>query len=128
MTAFGTRIAGTSRSIKNEPVDAEHRMSGEALTTHASLTMDLVLQFLGRHLLDGDASMAELVDELCAARAGDLGGLRLGELAVRVSHATATSHTGSPASSSHALGMTTTTRGNVAPVTQDALPDEQSGC
>jgi hypothetical protein len=59
-------------------------MSGEALTTHASLTMDLVLQFLGRHLDDGDAPMRELVDELRAARAGDLGRLRLGELAVRV--------------------------------------------
>ena len=41
-------------------------MSGEALTTDASLTMDLVLQFLGRHLHDGDAPMRELVDELCA--------------------------------------------------------------
>ena len=59
-------------------------MSGEALTTHASLTMDLVLQFLGRHLHDGNAPMRELVDELRAARAGDLGRLRLGVLAVRV--------------------------------------------
>ena len=50
-------------------------MSGEALTTQASLTMDLVLRFLGRHLHDGDAPMRELVDELGATRAGDLGGL-----------------------------------------------------
>jgi hypothetical protein len=32
-------------------------MSGEALKTHASLTMDLVLQFFRRYLHDGDASM-----------------------------------------------------------------------
>ncbi len=32
-------------------------MTGEALTTHASLTMDLVVQFLGRDLHNGDAPM-----------------------------------------------------------------------
>jgi hypothetical protein len=62
----------------------ENRLSGDALTIHASRTMDLVLQLLGRHPHDGDAPMREIVDELRAARAGDLGRLRLGELAVRV--------------------------------------------
>ena len=37
-------------------------MSGEALTTHSSLTMDLVLQLLGRYLHDGDAPMREFVN------------------------------------------------------------------
>jgi hypothetical protein len=49
--------------------------------THASLTVDLVLQFFGCHLHDGDAPMRELVDELRATRAGDLRRLGLGELA-----------------------------------------------
>src|SRR6266849_11079343 len=62
----------------------EDRMSGEALTTHASRTMDLVLQLLGRRLNDGDAPMRELVDELRPTRTRDLRGLRLGKLAVRV--------------------------------------------
>src|SRR5436190_3767231 len=84
MTAFGIRIAGARRSIKSRRAIRENRMSGEALTTHASLTMDLVLQFLGRHLHDGDAPMREFVNELRAARAGDLDRLRLGQLAVRV--------------------------------------------
>src|SRR5712691_3403135 len=84
MTAFGIRFAEERRSIKSSRPMRENRMSGEALTTHASLTMDLVLQFLGRHLHDRDAPMSELVDELGTARAGDLGRLRLGELAVRV--------------------------------------------
>jgi hypothetical protein len=52
-------------------------MTGEALTNRASLAMDLVLQFLGRHLHDGYASIRELVDELRAARASDFGRLRL---------------------------------------------------
>jgi hypothetical protein len=59
-------------------------MSGEALTTHASLTMDLVLQLLGGHLRNGDAPMREFVDEFRAAGAGDLGRFRLGELAARI--------------------------------------------
>src|SRR5712691_3646417 len=59
-------------------------MSGEALTTHVSLTMDLILQLFGRHMHNGDAPMRELVDEFRARRAGDLGGLRLGELSLRV--------------------------------------------
>ncbi len=46
--------------------------------------MDLVLQFLGRHLHDGDAPVRELVDEFRATRSGNLGRFRLGELAVRV--------------------------------------------
>lgn len=50
----------------------------------ASLTMDLVLQFLGRHPHDRYAPMREFVDELRATRAGDLGSFRLGELAVRI--------------------------------------------
>src|SRR5713226_5945104 len=83
MTAFGTRIAGARRSIKSSRPMRENRMSGEALTTHASLTMDLVQQFLGRHLDDGDTPMSELVDELRTARAGDLGRFRLRKLAVR---------------------------------------------
>jgi hypothetical protein len=41
----------------------ENRMCGEALTTHASLTVDLVLQVLGRHLHNRDAPMREFVDE-----------------------------------------------------------------
>lgn len=36
----------------------------------------LVLQFLRRHLHDGDAPVGEFVDELRAARAGDLGSRR----------------------------------------------------
>ena len=48
-------------------------MSGEALTTQASLTVDLVLQVLGRHLHNRDAPTREFVDEFRAARAGDLG-------------------------------------------------------
>jgi hypothetical protein len=52
--------------------------------THASLTMDLVLQFLRGHLHNGNAPMRELVDELRTARACDLRGLRLGDLALGV--------------------------------------------
>jgi hypothetical protein len=52
-------------------------MSGEALTAHASLTIHFVLQFLCRHLHDGNAPVCELVDELRAARASDLRSLRL---------------------------------------------------
>ena len=59
-------------------------MSGEALTTHASLTVDLVLKFLCRHLDNGDVPVREFVDEFRAAGAGDLGRFRLGELATRV--------------------------------------------
>src|SRR5437773_7223057 len=84
MTAFGIRIAGARRSIKSRRAIRENRMSGEALTTHASLTMDLVLQFLGRHLRDGDAPMCELVNEFRAACAGDLRSFRLRELSLRV--------------------------------------------
>jgi hypothetical protein len=47
-----------------------NRMSGEALTTHASLTMDLVLQFLGRHLHDGDAPMRELAGAIAVGVIG----------------------------------------------------------
>jgi hypothetical protein len=43
--------------------------------------LTLALQLLGRHLHDGDAPMRELVDEFGPARAGDFGGLRLGDLA-----------------------------------------------
>ena len=39
---------------------------------HDHLEIDLVLQFAGRHLRDGDAPMREL-DELRSAGAGDLG-------------------------------------------------------
>ena len=39
--------------------------------------MDLVLQFLGGHLHNGDAPMREFVDEFRATRAGDLGRFRL---------------------------------------------------
>src|ERR1700730_15398394 len=46
--------------------------------------MTLVLQFLRRHLHDGDASMRELVDELRPTRTRYLCGLRLRKLAVRV--------------------------------------------
>src|SRR5262245_212774 len=64
----------------------EKRMSGETLTTHASLTMDFVLKLLGGHLHDGDASLCEFVDEFRATRAGDLRSFRLGsgEFALRV--------------------------------------------
>jgi hypothetical protein len=48
-------------------------MSGEALTTHPSLTVDLVLQVLGGYLHNRDAPMREFVDEFRAARAGDFG-------------------------------------------------------
>ena len=54
------------------------------MTTHASLTMDLVLQLLGRHLHNGDAPMQEFVDEFRAARAGDLRSFRLREFSLRV--------------------------------------------
>ena len=59
-------------------------MSGEALTTHASLTMDLVLQLLWRHLHDGNAPMCELVNEFRATCAGDLRSFRLREFSLRV--------------------------------------------
>ena len=59
-------------------------MSGEALTTHSSLTIDLVLLVLGGYLHNRDAPMREFVDEFRAARAGDFGRFRLGELAARV--------------------------------------------
>ena len=80
MTAFGIRILGARRSIKSSRAIRENKMTGEALTTHASLTMDLVLQLLWGHLHDWDAPMCELVDEFRATRAGDLGSLRLREL------------------------------------------------
>src|SRR5690242_19494269 len=84
MTAFGIRILGASWSIRSRRSIRPKRMSGEALTTHASLTMNLVVQFLDRRLGDGDTPMRELVDELRPARAGDFGGLRLRQLALRV--------------------------------------------
>ena len=55
----------------------ENRISGEALTTHTSLTMDLVPQFLGRYLHDGYPATRELVDEFSATRTCDLGRFRL---------------------------------------------------
>ena len=36
-----------------QPADASNRMRGEALMTHASLTIDLFLQFLERDLTTG---------------------------------------------------------------------------
>src|SRR5206468_3151916 len=86
MTAFGIRIAGARRSIKSRRAIRENRMSGEAWTTHASLTMDLVLQFLGRHLHDGDAPMCELVNEFRATCAGDLRSFRVREQSCRNPH------------------------------------------
>jgi hypothetical protein len=59
MTAFGIRMLGATISIKSSRAIREKRISGEALTTHASLTVDLVLQLLGRHLHNGDAPMRE---------------------------------------------------------------------
>src|SRR5213594_1371748 len=46
--------------------------------------MRLFLQFLGRHLHNGNAPMRELVDELRTTRSGDLGSLRLGDRSLRV--------------------------------------------
>jgi hypothetical protein len=63
MTAFGMRIVGASRSTISSRLMREETMSGKALTTQASLTMDFVLKLLGRHLHDGDTLMCELVDE-----------------------------------------------------------------
>lgn len=69
-------MPGVRCSIRSSWPTRASRMSGEALTT-ASLTMDLVLQFLGRHLHDGNMSMRKFVDEICTTRARDLGRLRL---------------------------------------------------
>src|SRR5262245_2735674 len=77
-------MAGARRSISSSRSMRESRMSGEALTTHASLTMDFVLKFLGLHLPDGDTAMRELVDEFGPARARYLCGLRLGQFSLRV--------------------------------------------
>src|SRR4051812_30595473 len=84
MTAFGIRILGARRSTKSRRAIRENRMSGEALTTHASLTVDFLSQFLGRDLHYGDAPMRELVDELRAARTGNLRSLRLREFSLGV--------------------------------------------
>jgi hypothetical protein len=46
--------------------------------------MDLVLQLLGRHLHQGNPPTCELVNEFRATGASDLGGSRLGNLALRV--------------------------------------------
>ena len=52
--------------------------------------MRLFLQFLGRHLHNGNAPMRELVDELRTTRSGDLGSLRLGDRSLRVPSTAAT--------------------------------------
>src|SRR2546425_4865390 len=74
-TAFGIRIAGARRSIKASRLTSANRTSSEASMTHASLTMDLVLQLLGGHLHDGYAPVREFVDEFRATRSRDLGSL-----------------------------------------------------
>ena len=43
-------------------------MSGEALTTHASLKTDFVPPFVGRHRHERNTPMGQFVDEFCATR------------------------------------------------------------